>query len=236
LEEYYLDRQNRTRVGQYLTTIEGDFISECLQQEIAVHSILDVGGGTGRFAIPLHNKGYQVTITEVQLLPLRHLKAKSPHIDAVLTSRQARFWPIKGFAVDCVLAIEVPMVYNAWFWQECRRVLRPGGIVILSVLNARSYKGALYKMRWILKPFLSERGKRWATGRFYTMPARTVVQMLEAEGFRLCQAMGFNWLPAGRISDFSLIPLLATVEEKLRLRNLAFQSPWVILKASLHLA
>ena len=232
MKEYRLDVLNRRRMGQYLTSVEADFIDKCLQQELNVHSILDVGGGYGRFAIPLENKGYRVTVTEVNSRPLRYLKARSPHTDAVLTSPQTRGWPIRDSSMDCVMVIEVSVVRFHWFWQECYRVLRPRGIVIACLYsNSCSYKGALYRIRPILRPFLSKKGKKWADRRSYELSARTIVQMFEEDGLHLERALGFNWLPAGRGSNSFLVPLSAAIEQRLGLRDLAFQSPWVLVQA-----
>lgn len=233
MQEYYWDVNNRTRMGRYLTAVETDFINACLQHEPTVHSILDVGGGSGRFAIPLEKKGYRVVVTEVAALPLRWLKIRHPAAQAVLTSRDAIAWPIRAASVDWVLAIEIPLVERPWFWQECYRVLRPGGCVITVATNRDSYKGALYTIRPLLNRFLSSpEGKTWALRRdFYGQSAQALVRLLEAHRFRLEQALGFNWLPAGRRSELPLIPMLAALERALGLRRLAFYSPWVIFKA-----
>lgn len=230
MKEYYWDMQNRSRMGQYLTSIEADFIDQCLQQEPDVHTILDVGGGSGRFAIPLEKKGYRVTVTEVRSLPLWWLKKRSPSTDALLISPEACDWPIKDASMDCILAIELPVIKFHWFWQECYRVLKPGGFVVTCASNRNSYKEALYKTLPFLRPLLSKQGKQ-RTGSIYNLSAQTVLQLIEENNFQLEQALGFNWLPAGRSSEFWLIPWLATLEQSLGLRRLPFRSPWVLYKA-----
>ena len=54
-EEYYPDFANSTIMGKYLTKKEKEFISIILEEEGLDNSLLlDIGGGSGRFAIPLH--------------------------------------------------------------------------------------------------------------------------------------------------------------------------------------
>lgn len=227
--EWYVDKANRTRMGQYLTTVETELIDSFLKPESALRVILDVGGGSGRFAIPLEKRGYDVIITEVDWMPLSSLRQRQPAARALLTELDG--WPVRAHGVDCVLAMEIPVVYDEWFWRECGRIVRPGGLVITNIVNQDSYKGWLYKLRPWLRPLLSERGRRWADRKMYDHTARSVVHCFERHGFRLDAAAGFNWLPMSRESQSPLIPALAGLERTLGLRQLPFQSPWVLFKA-----
>jgi ubiquinone/menaquinone biosynthesis C-methylase UbiE len=231
MKEYWLDAQNRSLMGQYLTSVEASFIDKCLQKETNIHSILDVGGGTGRFAIPLEGKGFKVTLIEVQSSPLWWLKTRSPSISGILISSQIRVWPIKDSSIDFVLAIQIPPVRTDWFWQECHRVLRSGGFVIICFSNSHSYKGLLYKTRLLLKAFFLKRGKR-AYGNYYLLSAKDLIKTIEDNKFQLELALGYNWLPLTRDSNFFLIPFWGILEKKLGLgRNFTFQSPWVLFQA-----
>jgi len=213
--------------------IEASFIFGALREEPNVHSILDIGGGSGRFAIPLQKRGYKVTVIEVDLLPLSWLKIRSPDSKVLLSGRHADGWPVRDSSFDCILTIETPVVEFSWFWQECRRVLRPGGIIIFSDNNANSYKGAAYKIKPFLRRFLSEKGKIWADqDGYYNMSAHEIIKLMEQDNFKLDKALGFNWLPIGRNSDFFLAPFYALIERALGLRKLALISPWVLIKAT----
>ena len=88
MKEYYMEVLARKQMGQYLSAIEGKFINGCLQRKEVIHHILDVGGGSGRLAIPLHHEGYQVMVTEIHPLALHRLKLQFPNIDCVLTGRK----------------------------------------------------------------------------------------------------------------------------------------------------
>jgi SAM-dependent methyltransferase len=229
--EWYVDTMNRTTLGRYLTEIEMGALDNYLSAEPGIKTILDIGGGSGRFALPLRQRGYQVIVVEVDAEPLRNLRAHSREAAAVLTGIAPPVWPIGPASVDCVLAIEIPVIYSDWFWSESRRVVKPNGVVITNFVNKDSYKGMLYQLRPLLRPFLSNGGKRWADRQMYDHSARDVERTLTAHGFRLDHALGFNWLPVGRSSDLSLIPLMGSIERGLGLRNLPYASPWVMVKA-----
>jgi hypothetical protein len=131
------------------------------------------------------------------------------------------------------LAIEVPVIpTQEWFWQECRRILKPGGMAIIAMSNKASYKTTLNRLYTSLKYLRGKGPKPGAESiEFYILSARDVVQMLAKSDLRLEQTLGFNWLPLGRTSNSFLVPALAAVEQGLGLRRLPFQSPWVLLKA-----
>jgi len=76
-----------------------------------------------------------------------------------------------------------------------------------------------------------KRGK-WAYSNFYGMSAKSLIKTMEKNNFRVESALGYNWLPTTRDSNFPLIPFLGTVEKRLSLKeNFTFQSPWVLFQA-----
>ena len=69
-----------TRSGKYKTLEEYEFISKNITNKNL--KILDIGGGSGRFAIPLQQAGHKITVIEpnkdaLQLLRARTTKLKS---------------------------------------------------------------------------------------------------------------------------------------------------------------
>ncbi len=59
------------KMGKYKYEIEYSFITKYL---IPNSNILDLGGGSGRFAIPIHNMGYDITVLGKNLEALDILK------------------------------------------------------------------------------------------------------------------------------------------------------------------
>lgn len=221
-EEYGWDWLNATRMGDYLTKVESRFITQCLTQCAWVTTILDIGGGSGRFAHPLHECGYNVMVTEMTPAALQSLQDRNPVLPSVLTSPYARELPVADRSVDCVLCIEVFALADdaAWFFPECYRVLREDGILIFTTHNKNSYKGMTKKL------ILRDRA-------FYSQSIGSTRTRLRDAGFAVLREQSFNWAPVKRLSNSRLIPVTGFVEQQMQpvLDHLVALSPWVLVLA-----
>jgi ubiquinone/menaquinone biosynthesis C-methylase UbiE len=98
--------------------------------------VLDVGGGMGRMSIPLSQRHF-VTLTD---LSLQMLEQARPWESERLALRQAnaRFLPFADASFDYVLCIDVlPHLREPLeAILEARRVLRPGGTLLVDVTNS----------------------------------------------------------------------------------------------------
>lgn len=103
--------------------------------------VLDVGGGTGPYALWLSQLGHRVTVVEP--VP-RHVAAASalPGVHAV--HGDARALPVPDRAYDLVLMLG-PLYHlasagdRAKAWQEAVRVARPGGLIAASAVGRYSF-------------------------------------------------------------------------------------------------
>ena len=146
--------------------------------------VLDVGCGEGHFAQALARAGAAVTGIDVAREPLRRAGERDPSLDLRLFA-PAGPWPLRDASFDVVWAGEVieHVTDTAAWLSEVRRVLVPGGLVILSTpahplllrlalaLHARSFES-----------HFDPRGDHL---RFYT--ARSLTALLEDFGFREIQ-------------------------------------------------
>ena len=98
--------------------------------------VLDVGGGMGRMSIPLSQRHF-VTLTD---LSSRMLDLARPWASErlVLSQANARFLPFPDESFDYVLCIDVlPHLRDPMeAVREARRVLRPGGTLLVDVTNS----------------------------------------------------------------------------------------------------
>lgn len=104
-----------------------------LERVVAGERVLDVGCGEGWFAVELARADVEVVGIDVAEEPLRRARARDPELDLRLVDDDGP-WPLDDASVDVVWAGETieHVVDTAGWLSEVRRVLRPGGRVLLS--------------------------------------------------------------------------------------------------------
>jgi len=104
-----------------------------LERVVAGERALDVGCGEGWFAVELAQAGVEVVGLDVAEEALRRARARDPELDLRLVDDD-RPWPLDDASVDVVWSGEtIEHVADTIGWlSEVRRVLRPGGRVLLS--------------------------------------------------------------------------------------------------------
>jgi ubiquinone/menaquinone biosynthesis C-methylase UbiE len=151
IEDQYGDRWQKNKISFYKeykdkidsraevtadTEKELEILENVLQENNA-KKILDAGGGNGRIAIPLSNKGYEVTNADSSWELLEEMKKKTDKVKAV--EADLRKLPAKEGQFDAV-------TYNWHVFcdilgdkskrqvlSEAFRVLRKGGVIVLDL-------------------------------------------------------------------------------------------------------
>jgi 2-polyprenyl-3-methyl-5-hydroxy-6-metoxy-1,4-benzoquinol methylase len=142
--------------------------------------VLDVGCGEGRFAAALAAAGAEVVGIDVAEEPLRRARELHPELDLRLADGEGP-WDLPDAGFDVVWAGEVieHVADTAAWLSEVRRMLRPGGRLLLST--------PAHGLRVRLGLALSERAFARHFDplgdhlRFYTRPM--LIQLLEEFGF-----------------------------------------------------
>ncbi len=99
--------------------------------------VLDVGAGTGRISCELINRGAQVTALDVSEKILAVLKKKNNKIKTIIGEAESLPFEKETFdvvtAVFLILHLKDPTV----FFDEVYRVLKPGGLFLVTNINQK---------------------------------------------------------------------------------------------------
>lgn len=123
--------------------------------------LLDVGGGTGNYAIRLREAGFHPTVVDVSEPMLARAAAKG--LDAVRADAAAL--PFAGGSADAIAMISMLHLVPDWrrALAEARRVLRPGARLVIQAF-ARENLG----VHWIFEYFPGS--KPWIYAEHQTVP------------------------------------------------------------------
>lgn len=215
---YIWDDACMQQISKYLTVRETDFIKRAVPAATG-QSALDIGCGTGKYINLFEHLGYATTGVEYDMAPLSLIKQRKSCTKIVQADGQ--HLPFVDSAFDVVAAIQVQDYFpqRSLFFREVWRVLKKGGIFVVTMTNKRSIKGVVYNqyLAW---------NKRSRSARFYEQPLSACLDELRKESFSVEQIWGYNWNLLARNCDSSFrVGLFAFVEEKLHLEKIPNLSP-----------
>jgi predicted TPR repeat methyltransferase len=195
-----------TRSGRYKTKMEWEFIKSNLPKNKL--NILDIGGGSGRFAIPLTKLGNEVTVVDINQEALRILRKRNKQVNV----QKENFLDYNSNEkFDLILAIEALGNFHdlGFVFKKINNLLKKDSLFIFTVANLRSLK---YKAR-----------KRTSYPSIHNF--EEYKKLLEKNRFKILKNKGFNWLPLKVNSNSKLVPFFVKIESILRLDKCLKQSP-----------
>lgn len=121
-----------------LQRLMGNAMFETLQSQTSLAGCaLDLGCGTGWFTRKLAGRGSFVSVTGMDLSPgmIEHASANTPH-DIIWAVADAEAIPLQDQSCDLIFSNLMIQwcAAPAQVLRECRRVLRPGGTLMVSTL------------------------------------------------------------------------------------------------------
>jgi 2-polyprenyl-3-methyl-5-hydroxy-6-metoxy-1,4-benzoquinol methylase len=198
------------RIGRYRTRVETDFLLDHVGQP--PQRILDMGGGSGRFAGLLVKFGHDVTLIDrdagAVAMATRRGVQRASACDIVDFNE-------KGF--DIVICIEV-LEYFAkceTLVSKAAECLNSGGKFVFCALNSRSW-------RFQLRSLKNDSTEVNA----FTMSE--IGHCLRSHGFEIIACQGFQWSLAQTGSNSFLADVSMLLEKGLKLQNWLSQSPWLL--------
>lgn len=198
------------RIGRYRTRVETDFLLDHIGQP--PQRILDMGGGSGRFAGLLVKSGHHVTLID-----------RDPRAVALATRRgvqQASACDIVDFhgqGFDSVICMEVFEYFKKCetLVSKAAECLISGGKFVFCALNSRSWR---FRLRSLKNDPTDVNA--------FTMDE--IAQCLRSNGFEIIACQGFQWSLAQTGSDSFLVDVSMVLEKGLKLQNWLSQSPWLL--------
>jgi SAM-dependent methyltransferase len=206
------------RMGRYKTEREWRFIRSHLPgRQLA---ILDLAGGSGRFAERLSSDGHSVTVVDISRPALAALaQRRLPRVEIVehdiLTLPVERLFDVVIMIEGLVYLTSVPATEA---FARIARHLRPGAPFILTSLNRSSWRS--------IPRTLLRRGMPYRT-----QCASEVRAALDEGGFSLIAMEGFMWQPFAVRSNSPLVGFFGGLERGLGLGRWLGQSPWHLVAA-----
>ena len=145
LENFYNKASEETRLEKGMGIFEFERIKDLIQQHISKTNItiIDVGGGTGKYSEWLSNKGHQVHLIQpvlkhIKLAEKRAKKLENPFSVAVGESQNL---PYQNNFADLVV-LHGPLYHlqkredRIASILEAKRVLKKGGMILVFAINA----------------------------------------------------------------------------------------------------
>lgn len=211
----YLTAYN-SRYGQYKFEQQYPFIVSEFKNR---SNILDIAGGSGRFALPLYNLCKDITVVDIHKDALDIIKGKNPAINVVTGDFTHVELADKYSLILCIEALshftDYQMVFN-----KISSLLADDGNFVFTIVNPNSWR---FKLR------------RFNTSRteLNEIDYERVEQLLHENNLKITNVKGFNWVPIPlTMSNSILVNFFSAIERSFRLDKLISQSPWLLISAS----
>jgi predicted TPR repeat methyltransferase len=204
------------RVGHYKYNKEFNFIIN--QGAGLFKHILDVAGGSGRFAIPLTTYSDNITVIDINqeavtLLKNRNNAIKTIHADFLQVNQDQKYT-----LITCIEAIGYfPDLER--FFLKIAESLDENGRFIFSCTNPLSWRFLFRKIKHLKNKPTS-----------YNEPTLKDLEcILNKAGLKIVAKDGFNWLPLPLSSNSIFVPFFALIEKAFKLNKYYAQSPWLMI-------
>lgn len=164
-------------------------IDGVLRQLSAGARVLDLGCGTGHFADYIRRRGHEVVGLDPSVKMLALARQNFPDIEFI--EGYSNNLPFEAHHFDCVISIEVLRYLNdsevLRSYQEIKRTLRPGGILLVTHVNTLATEG--YFVYYQLKRLLAGGLGKTIHNAYFTSASKEE-RLLRETGFSSIECIG----------------------------------------------
>lgn len=214
----YLDKgAYNNRVGHYKFRRQFKFITE--HGESHFGSILDIAGGSGRFALPLRAYSNDITVIDINIAALELLRERGKgeveiiHGDFIDINIENKY--------SLILCIEAIGYFPDWevFFDKVNNHLVSDGKFIFLYTNPDSWRSFLRKVKHLRNGFHL----------YNEMDLRELKALLYKCNFEIENIEGMNWIPFSLTSNNIFILFFEFIEKVFKLKYWFAQSPWLLI-------
>jgi len=152
-------------------------------QDPADLRVLDIGVGTGSMMHWLRHKGITPSGVDISERLVTHLKEKG--FDVMLHDMNETPLPVPDRLYDVIIAMDVieHVICPLFFMEQVRNVCAPGGHVILSTANSRTFKSLYTLAAGGRFPWTCPERDGWDCGHLHYFTSRDIVDLGRRYGF-----------------------------------------------------
>jgi len=214
--DYLNEKTYNTKVGLYKYKREYKFIINNAINDFT--NVLDIAGGSGRFALPLFEYSKKITVLDINQSALDLLRERNCEID-IICSDFIQFQIQDTYSL--LLCIEAIEYFEDWevFFDKVNKVLLHDGLFIFTYANPNSWRYYLRKI------------KHWKNvpTHYNEMSISNLIKTLYKSNLEVDKIEGMNWIPLPLSSNSILVTFFAIIENIFKLKNWHSQSPWLLI-------
>ncbi|MCK9508138.1 MAG: class I SAM-dependent methyltransferase [Pigmentiphaga sp.] len=204
-------------MGRYKFQKEFEFIKKHIADNTV--NVLDIAGGSGRFAIPLINYCSDITVIDINEEAIAILQKRSDKIKAIWEDFNHFLVEQQYKIILCIEGFGYFENKNLFF-EKINALLAENGTFIFTSLNPRSWRFYLRNIIHSLKG---------TSTKYYDLNIQKLAILLNKHNLRIEGIEGMHWIPLPLSSNCKMVSAFAYIEHKLRLHKYLKQSPmWLI--------
>ncbi len=218
--DYQWDYLNKStynnRVGYYKFKREFTFILD--NSKYRYDNVLDIAGGSGRFAIPLNEYSNNITVLDINPTAIQILRERNSYIKTICNDfAKTEFQEL----FSLILCIEALCYFQNWeeFFIKINTILADDGRFIFTCTNPNSWRYFLRKIRHWKDGPIPDNDMNW----------KDLKKILNKYSFHIETLEGMNWIPLPLSSNCKLVSFFELLEKVLGLKYWYSQSPLLMI-------